>query len=144
VINLTFCLNKNFSILKSKEDIEFYLQCAYLPVKIGKKIALNQFVDLSRSIFSRFGGHDPGTGSLHIAVRRAVPVGLGNDFPSDHPTVRLLESDGTHREEDHGDEEHVPNADRGLRSDRWHLHEPSRHHREILLRSSARRIGAMK
>lgn len=66
-----------------------------------------------------------------------MSVGLGTNFPGDHPIVRLLESDGTHREEDHGGEEHLSNADRGVRSDRGHLHEPSRHHREILLRSSA-------
>jgi hypothetical protein len=29
----------------------------------------------------------------------------------------------------------VSNADRGVRSDRGHLYEPSRHHREILLRN---------
>lgn len=64
-----------------------------------------------------------------------MPVGLGTGLPGAHSIVRLLESDGTHREEDHGGEEHVPDADRRARPDRGHLHEPSRHHREILLRS---------
>jgi len=52
-----------------------------------------------------------------------LSVGPGTGFPGDHTSVRLLESNGTQREEDYVGEEHVLGADRGLGTDRGYLHE---------------------
>jgi len=90
--------------------------------KFIQVILFNQLVDLC-ICFSRSSDLDTGIGSLHIAVRRVLSVGSGTGFPGDHTSVRLLESNGTQREEDYAGEEHVPGTDRGLGTDRGYLHE---------------------
>jgi len=73
--------------------------------------------------FSRFSDLDTGIGSLHIAVRCILSFGPGTGFPGDHTIVRLLENNGTQREEDYAGEEYVSGTDRGLGTDRGYLHE---------------------
>lgn len=73
--------------------------------------------------FSWSGGHGPRVGSLYILIRCVLSIGFGTSIPSDHTIVRLLEGDGTHREEDYAGEEHVPNINRRVGPNRGHLHE---------------------
>lgn len=84
--------------------------------------------------FSWSGDLGPGVGSLYILIRCVLSIGFGTGIPGDHTIVRLLEGDGTHREEDYAGEEHVLDTDWHIGPGRRHLHESHWHHRQVLVK----------
>lgn len=62
-----------------------------------------------------------------------MPLGPGIGVPRDHSDLHILDGVRQNGEVNNGCEEHVFGAFRDSRPDSWHLHQPSRHHQDLLM-----------